>query len=76
MVNNTHKTGKYNSIYKKRFYNIIWSIPLVVLALFMLPSLQLELSEFVMITFVSVVILLFQLVYYYKKWKMDENQKR
>ncbi|SFC70013.1 hypothetical protein SAMN04488168_10829 [Bacillus sp. 491mf] len=72
MTNNTYD----NSIYKKHFYNTIWSIPLVVVALFILSSIELELSNFLLITFVSIVILLFQLVYFYKKWKSDRNQKR
>ncbi len=70
MANNAYD----NSIYKKHFYNTIWSIPLVVVALFMLYSIESELSNFLLI--VSVVILLFQLVYFYKKWKSDRNQKR
>lgn len=69
MVNNTCETRKYNSIHKKRFYNSVFSIPLVALAIFILSSVQLELTTFLLITFVSVVILLFQLIYFYRKWK-------
>ncbi|EOQ23517.1 hypothetical protein COD05_01890 [Bacillus cereus] len=71
MVNNTCETSKYNSIHKKRFYNSVFSIPLVALALFILSSVQLELTTFLLITFVSVAIVLFQLFYFYKKWKVQ-----
>jgi len=70
VVKNTCETRKYYSIYKKRFYNSVFSIPLVALALFILSSVQLELTTFLLITFVSVVILLFQLIYFYRKWKV------
>jgi len=70
VVNNTCETRKYNSIHKKRFYNSVFSIPLVALALFILSSVQLELTTFLLITFVSVVIVLFQLIYFYRKWKV------
>lgn len=69
MVNNTCETRKYNSIHKKRFYNSVFSIPLVALALFILSSVQIELTTFLLITFVSIVIVLFQLIYFYRKWK-------
>ncbi|PHB18308.1 hypothetical protein COE88_26445 [Bacillus toyonensis] len=70
MVNNMCETRKYNLIHKKRFYNSVFSIPLVALALFILSSVQLELTTFLLITFVSVVIVLFQLIYFYRKWKV------
>lgn len=70
MVNNTCETRKHNSIHKKHFYNSVFSIPLVALALFILSSVQLELTTFLLITFVSVVIVLFQLIYFYRKWKV------
>ncbi|PFM38884.1 hypothetical protein COJ47_00565 [Bacillus cereus] len=69
MVNNTCETRKFNSIHKKRFYNSVFSIPLVALALFILSSVQLEFTTFLLITFVSVVIMLLQPFYFYTKWK-------
>jgi heme/copper-type cytochrome/quinol oxidase subunit 4 len=69
MANNVHETNK-RTTYKKRFFNTILSIPLVALALFLLSSLEFETSYFLLITFISIIIIVFQLVYFHKKWKI------
>ncbi len=69
MVSNVHETDK-RVTYKKRFINTILSIPLVAIALFLLASAEVEMNYFILITFISVIIIIFQLVYFYKKWKV------
>lgn len=68
MVSNVHGTGKH-ATNKKRFINTILSIPLVALALFLLASADVEMNYFILITFISVIIITIQLVYFHKKWK-------
>ncbi|MGH1049403.1 hypothetical protein QRE62_03260 (plasmid) [Bacillus mycoides] len=68
MVNNALETNK-RAVYKKRFFHTILSIPLLALALFLLASAEFEMNYFILITFISVIIIIFQLVYFYKKWK-------
>ncbi|HDR7779026.1 Protein of unknown function [Bacillus thuringiensis] len=69
MVSNVHGTDK-RATSKKRFINTILSIPLVALALFLLASADVEMNYFILITFISVIIIIFQLVYFYKQWKV------
>lgn len=69
MVSNVHETDK-RVTYKKRFINTILSIPLVAIALFLLASAEVEMNYFILITFISVIIITFQLAYFYKKWKV------
>ncbi|PGE68151.1 hypothetical protein COM69_14785 [Bacillus toyonensis] len=69
MVSNVHETAK-RTAYKKRFFNTVLSIPLVALALFLLSSLEFATNYFLLITFISIIIIVFQLVYFRKKWKI------
>ncbi|PFD37092.1 hypothetical protein CN285_20705 [Bacillus cereus] len=68
MINNTHETAK-RTAYKKRFFNTIFSIPLAAVALFLLYSAEFEMNYFLLITFISAIIIIFQLIYFRKKWK-------
>ncbi|MED1059433.1 hypothetical protein [Bacillus mycoides] len=60
---------KDHLFYKKRFYNVLASIPLVVISLIVIYLLDLGLTNFVILTGISVITLLIQFIYYYSNWK-------
>ncbi|HDR3493176.1 hypothetical protein [Bacillus wiedmannii] len=68
MVDN-YINEKDHFFYKKRFYNVLASIPLVVNTLVVIYLLDLGLTYFVTFTGIAVITLLIQLIYYYSNWK-------
>ncbi|WP_439876493.1 hypothetical protein ACSLGG_14955 [Bacillus mycoides] len=68
MVNN-YINEKDHLFYKKRFYNVLASIPLVVNTLIVIYLLDLGLTYFVTFTGIAVITLLIQFIYYYSNWK-------
>lgn len=68
MVDN-YINEKDHLFYKKRFYNVLASIPLVVISLIVAYLLDLGLTYFVTLTGIAVITLLIQFIYYYSKWK-------
>ncbi|MDM5186346.1 hypothetical protein QUF99_02635 [Bacillus sp. DX4.1] len=68
MVDN-YINEKDHLFYKKRFYNVLASIPLVVISLIVTYLLDLGLTFFVTLTGIAVITLLIQFIYYYSKWK-------
>ncbi|WP_410985410.1 hypothetical protein [Bacillus cereus] len=68
MVDN-YINEKDHLFYKKRFYNVLASIPLVVISLIVIYLLDLGLTYFVTLTGIAVITLLIQFIYYYSNWK-------
>ncbi|MBE7124063.1 hypothetical protein [Bacillus cereus] len=68
MVDN-YINEKDHLFYKKRFYNVLASIPLVVNTLIVIYLLDLGLTYFVTFTGIAVITLLIQFIYYYSNWK-------
>ncbi|MED1511252.1 MULTISPECIES: hypothetical protein [Bacillus] len=68
MVNN-YINEKDHLFYKKRFYNVLASIPLVVNTLIVIYLLDLGLIYFVTFTAIAAITLLIQFIYYYSNWK-------
>ncbi|MEK7019264.1 hypothetical protein [Bacillus sp. FSL R9-9410] len=68
MVDN-YINEKDHLFYKKRFYNVLASIPLVVISLIVIYLLDLGLTNFVTLTGIAVITLLIQFIYYYSNWK-------
>ncbi|GLV66913.1 hypothetical protein Bmyc01_55820 [Bacillus mycoides] len=68
MVNN-YINEKDHLFYKKRFYNVLASIPLVVNTLIVIYLLDLGLIYFVIFTAIAAITLLIQSIYYYSNWK-------
>ncbi|MGF9958983.1 hypothetical protein [Bacillus mycoides] len=68
MVDN-YINEKDHFFYKKRFYNVLASIPLVVISLIEIYLLDLGLTNFVTLTSIVVITLLIQFIYYYSNWK-------
>ncbi|WP_044438559.1 hypothetical protein [Bacillus mycoides] len=68
MVDN-YINEKDHLFYKKRFYNVLASIPLVVNTLIVIYLLDLGLTYFVTLTGIAVITLLIQSIYYYLNWK-------
>ncbi|PEO41001.1 hypothetical protein [Bacillus pseudomycoides] len=68
MVDN-YINEKDHLFYKKRFYNVLASIPIVVITLIVTYLSGLGLTFFVTLTGVSVITLLIQFIYYYSNWK-------
>ncbi|MFK4011581.1 hypothetical protein [Bacillus cereus] len=60
-----------NHIYEKNylFYNVLASIPLVVIVLITTYLLDLGLNFSVTLTGIAVITLLIQFIYYYSNWK-------
>ncbi|PFE61905.1 hypothetical protein CN316_25520, partial [Bacillus cereus] len=63
MVDN-YINEKDHLFYKKRFYNVLASIPLVVNTLIVIYLLDLGLTYFVTFTGIAVITLLIQFIYY------------
>ncbi|AWC28738.1 hypothetical protein [Bacillus cytotoxicus] len=55
--------------FKKRFYNVLTSIPLVVIALITIYSLDFGFTHFLLLTGITTIILMIQCIYYYLAWK-------
>ncbi|MGE6313547.1 hypothetical protein ACQKD6_24405 [Bacillus cereus] len=70
MVDN-YINKKDHLFYKKRFYNVLASIPLVVNTLIVIYLLDLGLTYFVTLTGIAVITLLIQSIYYYLNWKQS-----
>ncbi|EJR92429.1 hypothetical protein [Bacillus mycoides] len=68
MVDN-YINEKDHLFYKKRFYNVLASIPLVVISLIEIYLLDFGLTNFVTLTSIAVITLLIQFIYYYSNWK-------
>ncbi|TXR94737.1 hypothetical protein DN390_23925 [Bacillus sp. SH7-1] len=68
MVDN-YINKKGHLFYKKRFYNVLFSIPFVIIALIVIYLLDLGLTFFVTLTGISVITLLIQFIYYYSNLK-------
>lgn len=68
MVDN-YINEKDHLFHKKRFYNVLASIPLVVNTLIVIYLLDLGLTYFVTLTGIAVITLLIQSIYYYLNWK-------
>ncbi|MED1599648.1 hypothetical protein [Bacillus pseudomycoides] len=68
MVDN-YINEKDHLFYKKRFYNVLTSIPFVVITLIVTYLSNLGLTFFVTLTGISVITLLIQFIYYYSNWK-------
>ncbi|WP_242143025.1 MULTISPECIES: hypothetical protein [unclassified Bacillus cereus group] len=56
-------------LYKKRFYNVLTSIPLVMIALITIYSLNFGFTHFLLLTGITTIILIIQCIYYYLAWK-------
>ncbi|SDZ10062.1 hypothetical protein [Bacillus sp. 166amftsu] len=68
MVDN-YINEKDHLFYKKRFYNVLASIPFVIITLIVTYLSDLGLTFFVTLTGISVITLLIQFIYYYSNWK-------
>ncbi|MGG3524252.1 hypothetical protein CN568_23195 [Bacillus pseudomycoides] len=68
MVNN-YINAKDALFYKKRFYNVLASIPFVFISVIGMYLLDVELMYFVIFTGIAIMTLLTQFIYYYSNWK-------
>ncbi|ETT86903.1 hypothetical protein [Bacillus mycoides] len=66
---NNFISAKDELFYKKRFYNVLASTPLVVISLIAIYSLDFGLINFVILTGIAIMTLLIQFIYYYSNWK-------
>ncbi|EMA6343040.1 hypothetical protein ACO11K_000828 [Bacillus cytotoxicus] len=67
MADNQNTGNK--KIFKKRFYNVLTSIPFVVIALITIYSLDFGFTNFLLLTGITTIILMIQCIYYYVAWK-------
>ncbi|EOP48547.1 hypothetical protein IKQ_05521 [Bacillus cereus VDM053] len=66
---NNYIIAKDELFYKKRFYNVLASTPLVVISLIAIYLLDFGLINFVVLTGIAIMTLIIQFIYYYSNWK-------
>ncbi|PGO25839.1 hypothetical protein CN984_18450 [Bacillus cereus] len=66
---NNYIIAKDELFYKKRFYNVFASTPLVFISLIAIYLLDFGLINFVIVTGIAIMTLIIQFIYYYSNWK-------